>query len=363
MDTITQILLGAAVGGAVGGRRLGWIAPAAGAVGGLIPDLDVFWPTRPGSMDYWDVHRGITHSLFFGPVVGGALGFVSAKIHGAMRRARAGGRTAAAGTDARGLLGVWCAVWILSVFTHPLLDAFTIYGTQLLAPFSSQRFALAAVPIIDPVYSLTLVAALVVAWRAGWAGIGARRALVAGLALSTAYLGVGYAQHHRALAIATAEASEPVREAEVLAGSTTMFTPWFRRITVEGEDARHVGFVSTVNPQPIRWITIPRDPAAEALAREALATDEGRRYSLFASGVIHPHIVTDEAGRRHLRLGDMRYGVPGASIVGQWGLAWPLDESGAIAGEGVRYRVSPEATWGRVVALFRASFGLANEVF
>ncbi|MCG6121381.1 MAG: metal-dependent hydrolase [Microvirga sp.] len=355
MDTLTQILLGAAVGGAVGAPRLGWIAPAAGAVGGLIPDLDVFWPTRPGSVDFWDVHRGVTHSLFFGPVVGSALAWICARVHAARLRRR--------GEEARGLYASWALVWILSIFTHPLLDLFTVYGTQLLAPFSARRFALPAVPIIDPVYTLMLVAALLVAWRAGWRDAGARKALVAGLVLSTAYLGLGLTQHHRALALARAEGSPQIREASVVAASTTMFTPWLRRVTLEGATARHVGFVSTLNPQPITWIAIERDPAAEALAATALATPEGARYRRFASSVVHPHIVADEGGRRWLRLGDMRYGAPGESITGQWGLAWPLDEADGIAGEGLRYGVSPGATWERVVALLRASVGLENPVF
>lgn len=355
MDTLTQILLGAAVGGAVGGRRFGWIAPAAGAVGGLIPDLDVLWPTDPGSMDFWDVHRGITHSLFFGPVVGTALAWVSASIHAARRRRR--------GEDASGLFVPWALVWVLSIFTHPLLDLFTVYGTQLLAPFSARRFALPAVPIIDPGYTLVLVAVLLIARRVGWRSADARKALVVGLALSTAYLGLGWAQHHRALALAGADGAQPVREARAKTASTTMFTPWLRRVTLEGENARHVGFVSTLNPRPINWIELPREPEAEALAQEALATPEGRRYRLFASAVIHPHIVADEQGRRWLRLGDMRYGAPGASIAGQWGLQWRVDGTGRLDGEGVRYRVSPGATWDRVVALLRASMGLDNHVF
>jgi len=41
MDTATQALLGAAVGQAAFGHRLGRRALAWGAVGGLLPDLDV----------------------------------------------------------------------------------------------------------------------------------------------------------------------------------------------------------------------------------------------------------------------------------------------------------------------------------
>jgi len=351
MDTLTQILLGAAVGHAVGGRRL---APAAGAVGGLIPDLDVFWPTPERSVDFWDVHRGITHSLFFGPVVGGALGWISARLH-----ARSAARR---GKPAQGLLVSWCAVWILALFTHPLLDYFTVYGTQLFAPFSQTRFAIHAIPIIDPVYSLILIAALVAAWRTGWKTLAGQRVMIGALVLSTAYLFVAWAQHFRALDLARADAAYQERAPLALQATTTMFTPWLRRLSTEEETTRHVGFVSTINPQPIDWVTVERVAEAEALLEAALSTPEGVRYRRFATGLLHPHIVEAE-GERFLRVGDMRYGSPGATITGMWGLEWPLDEEGRIAGEGLRYQISPEATGERVRALFRASFGLSNDVF
>jgi inner membrane protein len=300
------------------------------------------------------VHRGITHSLFFGPVVGGTLGWVSAKLHAhsAERREK----------STQGLLVAWCAAWILALVTHPLLDYFTVYGTQLLAPFSQTRFALPAVPIIDPVYTLILVAAIVAAWRIGWRTVVGQRVMIGALVLSTAYLFVGWAQHFRALDLARADAAYQERAPAALHSSTTMFTPWLRRLSTEEEATRHVGFVSTINPQPINWVTVERDMEAEALLDDALATPEGRIYRRFATGLLHPHIVETPEGR-FLRIGDMRYGSPGATITGMWGLEWPLDEDGRLAGEGLRYRVSPEATPERIGALFRASFGMSNGVF
>ncbi|HSP24784.1 MAG TPA: metal-dependent hydrolase [Saliniramus sp.] len=354
MDTITQILLGAAVGHAVGGRRLGWLAPAAGAAGGLIPDLDVFWPTPERSGIFWDVHRGITHSLFFGPVVGGALGWISARLHARSAERR--------DKSTQGLLAAWCAVWILAMFTHPLLDFFTVYGTQLLAPFSHARFALPAIPIIDPVYTLILVVALVMAWRIGWKTVVGQRVMVGALVLTTSYLFVAWGQHYRALDMAQADAGYRERAPDTLQASTTMFTPWLRRLSTEEETTRHVGFVSTINPKPINWVTVERDMEAEALLDDALSTPEGVIYRRFASGLLHPHII-ETGDERFLRVGDMRYGSPGATITGMWGLEWPLDGEGRIAGEGLRYRVSPEATPERIKALFRASFGMSNGIF
>ena len=69
MDPLTQGLLGAAVGHAVAGRKLGRAAIFVGFLGGQSPDLDVLMVSDDSSIDYWRYHRGITHSLFFAPVV------------------------------------------------------------------------------------------------------------------------------------------------------------------------------------------------------------------------------------------------------------------------------------------------------
>ena len=44
MDSVTQITLGAAVGEAVLGRKIGGRAMLWGAIAGTLPDLDVFVP-------------------------------------------------------------------------------------------------------------------------------------------------------------------------------------------------------------------------------------------------------------------------------------------------------------------------------
>ena len=62
MDIVTQIALGAAVGEATLGRKVGWRAPVWGGLCGLLPDLNVLWPfADPVSAFTW--HRGYTHAL------------------------------------------------------------------------------------------------------------------------------------------------------------------------------------------------------------------------------------------------------------------------------------------------------------
>ena len=73
MDSLSQIVLGAAVGEAVLGRRIGNRAMVWGAVAGTIPDMDVLGKYFLSELDNPAFHRGISHSPLF--CVVGALGF------------------------------------------------------------------------------------------------------------------------------------------------------------------------------------------------------------------------------------------------------------------------------------------------
>ena len=174
MDSITQILLGAAVTAAIapsGHRRTALLA---GAVLGTLPDLDVLpialLTDDPVERMTW--HRGLTHSLLVLPVVAWAIW--------AWLRSR-GGRVAQAPRR-------WFWAIQLALLTHPLLDAFTVYGTQLLWPLPVRPVMWSSIFIIDPLYTVWLLLACAVACWAGPRRI-AGHALAAGLALSSLYLG------------------------------------------------------------------------------------------------------------------------------------------------------------------------------
>ena len=178
MDSLTQIALGSAVGVAVMGRRTAvWKAALWGAVGGTLPDLDAF-------IDHGDAilnmtrHRAESHSLIFLTLGAPLLALAAARVHGEMALFRRW----------------WLALWLVLV-THPLLDAMTVYGTQLLQPFTEHPYAVGSMFIIDPLYTLPLIIGVVVALRRP-AGHGLRWNH-AGLVLSTLYLGWSFAaQQH-----------------------------------------------------------------------------------------------------------------------------------------------------------------------
>ncbi len=175
MDSLSQILLGASVAAAVvpaGHRRA---ALAAGAVLGTLPDLDGI-PIALMTDDpvlRMTLHRGLTHSLLVLPLLATALWWLLRRF--------GNGRVAEA--PAR-----WFWAIQLALITHPLLDAFTVYGTQLLWPFTPPPAMWSSLFIIDPLYTVWLLIGVVVAAIAGSRPLAAR-ALVLGLVLSCGYIG------------------------------------------------------------------------------------------------------------------------------------------------------------------------------
>ncbi len=185
MDPLTQGLLGATCGQALFGRRLGKSAVAWGGLVGLLPDLDMLvTPFVP--MGEWLWHRGPTHALWFGLVVGPALGWLIWR--------RRGGR-----------LSEWLGLAVVALVTHPLLDVFTTYGTQVWWPFSRRRLSLDAVAIVDPAYSLLLALGILVGRRRGVQTTVARIAAWGALAVSSAYLALGLGVNARVERIARAQ--------------------------------------------------------------------------------------------------------------------------------------------------------------
>ena len=312
MDPLTQGLLGASLGQALFGRALGRRALVWGALVGMTPDLDILAnPVSP--MAEWLWHRGPTHALVFGPAVGPAIGWLLWK--------RKGGR-----------LRDWVGLCVVALFTHPLLDVFTTYGTQLLWPFSRQRFALDAVAIVDPVYSLALAVALVLGLRWGVRTTLARRAAWAALALSSAYVGLGLAVNARAEALARGQlAAEGVAEARVAAYPTLFQLPSRRVVTRSGDEVR-VGWVSALAPRPIAWERFLA--ASGRLVDAARSTREVRVLEWFAMGEATPRL---EGAGTVVEFDDLRYGFPGRPRDGLWGVRVRLDAAGRPLGPGERF--------------------------
>jgi len=157
MDSISQIVLGAAVGEAVLGKKLGNKAMVWGAIGGTIPDLDVLASPIISKLQALAFHRGITHSIFFDIVGGIFFGWLVYKLYD-YRHSRMN-------TKKNVSLKEWSWLFFWTFFTHALLDCFTMFGTQLFAPFSDYRVAFSTIAVVDFFYTIPFITCLIIASR------------------------------------------------------------------------------------------------------------------------------------------------------------------------------------------------------
>jgi inner membrane protein len=140
LDSLTHIVLGAAIADLSTGRRLGKRALLYGAVIGTLPDMDVAVGAFMSDIDKIIFHRGITHSMLFWMVMAPVCGWVISRL------------------EAGNGIGFKKAAFMsfLILFSHALIDSFTSYGTRLLIPVTSEAYAFSTISIIDPFYSIWL---------------------------------------------------------------------------------------------------------------------------------------------------------------------------------------------------------------
>lgn len=181
MDSLTQIVLGAAVGEVVLGKKLGNKAMLWGAIAGTIPDLDVYQSLFYDKLTANELHRGFSHSILFSIVFAPLLAWLA---HTREKWSLVGFITLILGypfitidnTIARVVLFVvwgvvmffilknsykhsstaradWTKLFFWTLVTHPLLDCHTTWGTQLLWPLP-YKLAWNNIFVIDPFYTL-----------------------------------------------------------------------------------------------------------------------------------------------------------------------------------------------------------------
>ncbi|MFZ1751054.1 MAG: metal-dependent hydrolase [Saprospiraceae bacterium] len=230
MDSLSQIVLGAAVGEAILGKKVGNRAMVWGAIAGTIPDLDVLANAFMTPIDALAFHRGATHSFLFCIIGALVLGWA---VHGLYRwphHKLVGVMAWSILTGGIGLLifflgeistskiiiGIlWFALagWIIfrryyrpsydtpiatikawqwmffgALITHPILDCFTTYGTQILLPLSDQRVAFNNISVVDPLYTIPFLICLIAAGTIKYTDPRRRWWNNAGLIVSSVYM-------------------------------------------------------------------------------------------------------------------------------------------------------------------------------
>ncbi|MEZ8143128.1 MULTISPECIES: metal-dependent hydrolase [Enterovibrio] len=282
MDSISQAALGAAVAGLVAGKRCTPKVLIAGAALGTLPDLDVL-------LDYGDPvsnmikHRGFSHSLF--------VLFPFALLLTLVWK--------------RFFASSWPFVQLLTLIsaaliTHPLLDSFTSYGTQLFWPLDVAPVAISSVFIIDPLYTLPLLVPVLAAfiWRSR-----AAKLCGAGLALSSLYLmwslvALGQIQDRVEENVAGTHL-----EGQPVFISPTPFNTVLWRVVVLDDDKYWEGLASLHDEDPtIDWMPMVRGEWPFPSEPELLS-----QFNAFSRGFVQFKQEGDKLTVTDLRLGMAMY--------------------------------------------------------
>lgn len=285
MDSVTQFAFGACIGIAVLGRKVGpRRAALTGGILGSFPDLDVFLaPDDP--IEAFVQHRGWTHSLI---------------VHAAL--------TPIFGEMVRFLLKplrlqpflAWTAVF-LCFSTHAILDAVTIYGTRLLWPFWTEPLSVGSIFIIDPLYTLPLLVAMVWAtfqrrWTRRY-----RKVLSLCLGFSIAYLGWTILAQQmiesRAVKLLAGKGVMPDR---LIATPTPFNTAFWRAIAIDGEHSFNLYVPVFGDPEHATLYRYDRN-----LELEKSSADDPRieKVAQFSRGFYRLIVRDDEVSIADLRMG------------------------------------------------------------
>lgn len=301
MDSLTQIVLGAAVGELALGRKIGNRAMIWGAIGGTIPDLDVLANPFLRDIDAMAFHRGITHSIAFSLLAPVPFGFLVHRLyHTRFHKTKFYKALIAAiqvlilGAIVYGLnvafsvggyprwwllfvtvltafyflfrlvkhylvkdleepdttLRDWYWLFFLAFFTHLWLDCHTAFGTQVFQPFDNLRVAFDNISVVDPAYTIPFMFCLVAAAFRDRTSKARRRWTWAGIAIGSLYmlwtLGAKVFVDHRFEQALKHRGIEAIRTRS----TPTIFNSILWACAAEGRDNFYVGQYSLFDSDP-----------------------------------------------------------------------------------------------------------------
>lgn len=286
MDSLTHLFYGGAIAAVIAPREHRRAALLAGMALNTLPDLDVVpLALFADPVAQMTCHRGATHSWF-------VLPFAAWAIWALFRRR--GGRVADAPTR------WWWAIFAC-LMSHPLIDSFTVYGTQLFWPLPVRPLMWSSLFIIDPLFTLPWALAFAVAWFARQSML-AQRMLVAAIVLGMGYVGWSL------LAKARVEREAGSALAAIGLGDAPRFsvpTPFntlLWRVVAMTPDGYVEGFRSLpADDGPMRFRAYRSDSHALAEAGNVPAV---RRLAWFNHGFMRAQVVDGELVLSDLRMGN-----------------------------------------------------------
>ncbi|MGC6406843.1 metal-dependent hydrolase [Bisgaard Taxon 45] len=284
MDSVTQFVLGAAIQGVGMGKYQGRKALLYGGLLGTLPDLDVFirYADPISSMTY---HRGFSHSLFVLTALAFFITWLTFKRH----------------TNLPFSFRRLFITLTLALITHPLIDAMTVYGTQLFWPIPSPPVVWSTVFVIDPIYTLPLIFTCLWAY---WRKLDPRaiRYIFTALLFGCVYFAVGFmsrAYHeHRFESVLT---QQGIEVDDVLATPTPFNIILWRVIAKDKQGNLYDAVSGWLDKNAPEFIKIPLN---QALKDKVITTSpQLQRFEWFTSNWVHYEQIGNQLVASDTRMG------------------------------------------------------------
>lgn len=342
MDPITHGFLGSTIAQSFTPRSLGLRLIVVGGLVAMLPDIDIIADPFVGTLEGLFYHRWITHSIFFGPIVGPLLGFILWKIYGKKHSHE----------RKPFYFFTWSLILSFALLSHAFLDCSTSYGTQLFSPFSTTRIAWDAVAVIDPFYSIIVFIAVVsgiVAIKRKKISL-ARRLALSALILSTLYLGYGYWMNQKSIALAKADPSMSTFE---IYSYPTLLQPHFHRLIAMKENQSCIAYFNILHPpQKINWSC--QNQASDPEVKSLENTHQGQIFIWFAMGKVLRKTTRLENGDKLVKILDLRYGLDEKREM--WGIEGLFDQTGTLKGQIKHYHNRLPLEWSYVKTTLKRLF-------
>ncbi|MEY3398842.1 MAG: hypothetical protein RL220_1436 [Bacteroidota bacterium] len=244
MDSLSQIVLGAAVGEVMLGSRLGNRAMLLGAIGGTIPDLDILLnPLVQDELQRLRIHRGYSHSMFVHILLALPFAWLSFKW-----------------CRDKVTFGRMYLAWYLMFLTHTLLDCCTTYGTQLFLPFTDYLVGFNNISVVDPFWTIPFMLLLVVCMF--MRRDNPRRLRWAWIAISWQFVYMGYTlinKYHVDQEFRVTLDYEQILYDELYT-TPSIFNNWLWAGIAVSKDSIWFGEYSTLQSSPyVDWASYPRN--------------------------------------------------------------------------------------------------------
>ncbi len=331
MDSLSQIVLGAAVGEIALGKKIGNWGQFIGAIAGTIPDLDILLnPLFSDEIVKLQIHRGHSHSMFVHLVLAIPFAWLCHIIF-----------------KKRFSFKLWYITWYLCFFTHTLLDCCTTYGTQLFLPFTHFLVGFNNISVVDPFWTLPFMICLIVCLfmrkvnlhRIKWAWMG--------VLWSFLYMGYTLVNKYTVHQHVASELQRQKIEVEELYTTPSIFNNWlWSGIATKGDTLWVCEYSVLQKETEAIWVPFERN---EHLLTNHPAQDVIKVLKWFSQG---KYVVREVDGELHF-------------FVCKWGRGWSTDTEAHKAffvyykiveenGRWVSHEVQPEFEDGQVSILWNA---------